>query len=138
MELVAPAGPPRREPLVLGRYRLVRRLGSGGFGTVYEAHDEHLDRRVAVKVIPADAPAPRARAARGRAAARLDHPAIVALYEAGEEDGSALPRLGARPRAARCELEADGALSDRDVLRIGLALRDALAHAHARGVSTAT
>ena len=68
------------------------------------------------------------------AAARLGHPAIVALYEAGrDEDGWVLVSELVRGRTL-AQLEHDGALSDRDVLRIGATLCDALAHAHARGV----
>ena len=120
--------------LVLGRYRLGRRLGTGGFGTVYAAHDERLDRAVAVKVIPADGPAPERAQREARAVARLDHPAIVRLYDAGEEDGCRylVSELVVGRTLAR--LQAEGELSDRDVLRVGLALADALGHAHERGV----
>jgi eukaryotic-like serine/threonine-protein kinase len=128
-----------RGELVLGRYRLVRRLGTGGMGVVYEAHDEHLDRDVAVKRVPVDAARPGDKAGKRAAreavaAARLGHPAIVALYEAGrDEDGWVLVSELVRGRTL-AQLEHDGALSDRDVLRIGATLCDALAHAHARGV----
>jgi hypothetical protein len=133
----SPATPPGE--LVLGRYRLGRRLGTGGMGVVYEAHDEHLDRHVAVKRVPVDAGGPDdkagKRAAReALAAARLGHPAIVALYEAGrDDDGWVLVSELVRGRTL-AQLERDGALSDRDVLRIGATLCDALSHAHARGV----
>ncbi|MDP9401372.1 MAG: serine/threonine protein kinase, partial [Actinomycetota bacterium] len=135
MDQLATAEHPRAGALALGRYRLVRPLGAGGMGTVWLGHDERLDRPVAVKRVPADGARGTSRGGReALTAARLAHPAIVALYEAGEEGGAWLlvselvrgPTLG--------ELLADGALSDRDVLRIGVALCDALAHAHERGV----
>src|SRR3954466_15068248 len=122
--------------LILGRYRLGPRLGAGGFGTVYAATDERLQRAVAVKVIPsAGAGFDRARGRReALAAGRLDHPAIVAVFDAGE-DGRARYLVSELVHGRTVDaLSAEGALSDRDVLRIGLALAGALAHAHERGV----
>jgi hypothetical protein len=120
--------------LVLGRYRLGRRLGSGGFGTVFAARDERLDRPVAVKVVPAPGPVPERAQREALAAARLDHPGIVAVFDAGEEGGERFLISELVQGRTLAALERDGALSDRDVLRAGLSLADALGHAHARGV----
>src|SRR4051812_23227243 len=122
-------------PLVLGRYRLGARLGAGGFGTVYAAMDERLRREVAVKVIPGHDGWDRARGQReALAAARLDHPGVVGVFDAGE-DGDARYLVSELVRGRTLDrLAADGELSDRDVLRLGLALADALEHAHGRGV----
>ena len=129
-ELVAQADP----SLALGRYRLGQRIGAGGFGTVYEALDERLGRPVAVKAIPADGRADDRARREAHAVARLDHPGIVSVFDAGEEDGSRFLVSELVEGATLAQLEAAGAVSDRDVLRIGLALADALAHAHERGV----
>jgi len=121
--------------VVLGRYRLQRRLGAGGFGVVWLARDEHLERDVAVKVMPRDDGAQHGRVAReARAAARLNHPGIVALFELAEDEHEAYLVSELVPGRTMAELIAEGALSDRDAARIGVALCEALAHAHARGV----
>jgi serine/threonine protein kinase len=79
------------ECLVAGRYRILDKLGQGGMGAVYKAHDIHLDRDVAVKVLPghhlndADAVARFQREA--RALAKLSHPNIIQAYDSGEDKG---------------------------------------------------
>jgi hypothetical protein len=123
--------PSAEGPLVLDRYRLLRRLGTGGFGAVWLARDEKLGRHVAVKAVPrGDGRVER----EGVAAARLNHPGIVTLYEAGSDDHGhyLVSELVQGPTLAR--LMAAGALSDRDAVRVGGALAGALDHAHRRGV----
>jgi hypothetical protein len=122
--------------LVLGRYRLERILGTGGFGVVWLAHDERLERDVAVKVIPRDdGDTGVTRAEReARAAARLNHPGVVGLYELDHDEHSIYLVSELVRGRTFAELARAGALSDSDVARIGLALSDALEHAHERGV----
>jgi hypothetical protein len=131
--LVAPARTDRE--LALGRYRLCERLGSGGFGVVWRAHDELLHREVAVKQISLPTEEDRERATReALACARLAHPAIVALYEAcaDERDFFLISELVHGETLASAI--AHDTLSDEELLEIGIVLCDALAHAHARGV----
>jgi serine/threonine protein kinase len=121
-------------PLVLGRYGLRRRLGSGAFGTVWLARDERLERDVAVKIVPRERISEGRFEREARAAAQLSHPGIVTLYEAAiDDEGAYLVSELVRGNTLAVALE-DGRLSDRDIVRIGSALCDALAHAHAHGV----
>jgi len=127
--------PPGADALVLGRYRLLERLGAGGFGVVWRARDELLHREVAVKRVPLAPGRDSERPSReALAAARLAHPAIVALYEACAVHDAfyLISELVRGDTLAR--LIARGTLSDEQVLAIGLALTGALAHAHSRGV----
>jgi eukaryotic-like serine/threonine-protein kinase len=120
--------------LVLDRFLIERRIGSGGFGTVYEAWDGRLERSVAVKAIESRGEARRRVLREAQAAARLNHPGIVTLYEMGEEDGNALLVTEMVEGDTLASLSADGVLSDRAVGEIGADLCEALDHAHTRGV----
>src|SRR5262249_54755093 len=83
----AAEGPPR-----LGEYRIVREIGRGGMGVVYEAEQESLGRRVALKVLPPGALGDVRHVERfhreARAAARLHHSTIVPVFGVGEEGGT--------------------------------------------------
>jgi hypothetical protein len=125
----------RREPTpVLGRYSLCRRLGAGGFGTVWLAWDERLEREVALKLLPRERIVSGRFEREARAAARLNHPGIVVLYEAAVDDeGGYLVSELVRGQTLGRLLE-DGQLSDRDILRAAISLCDALDYAHGQGV----
>jgi serine/threonine protein kinase len=120
--------------LVLDRFLIERRIGSGGFGVVYEAWDGRLERAVAVKAIEQRGEAGKRVMREAQAAARLNHPGIVTLYEMGEEDGNALLVSELVEGDTLARLAADDALSDREIGEIGADLCEALDHAHSRGV----
>src|SRR5882762_8598585 len=75
----------------LGRYEILSQLGVGGMGEVYLANDTKLDRRVAMKFLPAELALSRERMLRfvqeAKAAAALNHPNVAHIYEIGEHDG---------------------------------------------------
>ncbi len=129
--------------LVGGRYRLHTPLGVGGMGTVWRAEDELLGREVAVKEVlfPAglsdrDREVLRERTRReARAAARLDHPSAVTVYDVVEQDGS--PYLVMELVEARTlsdVVRTDGPLSPQRTAAVGLALLGALETAHRQGI----
>jgi eukaryotic-like serine/threonine-protein kinase len=118
--------------VVMDRFRLLERVGSGGMGTVYRAFDERLQRQVAVKEITSSDPDRVAREA--QAAARLNHPGIVTLYELGSQDDRALLVSELVEGATLSELARCGDLSDREVAEFGADVCEALGHAHEHGV----
>ena len=75
----------------LGHYRIVEQIGAGGMGVVYRAHDERLDRDVAIKVLPEEVASDPDRLHRfeqeAKAVAQLDHPNILAIHDFGTESG---------------------------------------------------
>src|SRR5688572_21060113 len=122
----------------LGPYEIVKPLGAGGMGEVYEARDTRLDRLVAIKVLPAemarDAGA-RARFDReARAIAAINHPNICALHDIGDADGHGflvMERLEGETLQERLQR---GPLDLAQIVDFGIALADALDAAHARGL----
>jgi serine/threonine-protein kinase len=130
-----------------GRYRTLRRIGGGGMAVVHEAHDQALDRIVAVKRLRTDLAedaVARSRFAReAHHAASLNHPAIVRVYDTGEDgnrpggQGPPVPWIvmelveGVTLRAL---LRHEGPLPWRRALRIVAPVLDALEYSHARGI----
>ncbi len=122
----------------LGHYRILEQIGAGGMGVVYRAHDESLDRDVALKVLPADSfqdETARARLLReARTASQLNHPHICTIHEVGEADGHAfiaMELVEGNPLSMKL---LSGPLPAAEVVRLGLQLAEALAHAHDRGI----
>ncbi|HXE80148.1 MAG TPA: protein kinase [Vicinamibacterales bacterium] len=120
----------------LGPYRISGTLGEGGMGVVYAAHDERLDRPVAVKVIRASSdPTARQRLWReARTAARLNHPNICQVYEVGETDGQlyiVMERLEGESLSARL---ARGPLATQEAVQGTLAMLGALEALNQQGL----
>ena len=124
---------------VAGRYRLTRRIATGGMGTVYEGVDERLGRLVAVKVLKAeyaDDPMSLERFSReARSAARLDHPNIAQIYDSGRDEARSFivmeyvdgPHLGQM-------LETEGRLPPPQAVEIATQVCSALGAVHAVGI----
>ena len=120
----------------IGRYDLIREVGRGGFGVVWEARDRELGRRVAIKVIRGrrDGVPEMRMLAEAEVAARLSHPGIVTILDVGRSEKGAwlvLEFLSGRTLAERL---AEGAMPLREALRVAIDLARSLAHAHANGV----
>ncbi|WP_217235167.1 serine/threonine-protein kinase [Streptomyces sp. AC555_RSS877] len=137
-----PAQDPGTGRLIAGRYRLLAKLGHGGMGTVWRAKDETVDREVAVKEprVPDHLPdRERANAfermrREARAAARLDHPAVVNVHDVAVVDGQPWIVMElVRGRSLGDALQ-EGTLGARDAAKIGLEVLGALEAAHAAGI----
>ena len=125
----------RAGTVVGGRYRLDELLGAGGMAEVFAARDLLLDRGVAVKLPSARTDTARERFRReARAAAALNHPNVVAVFDWGETPEPYLVMERVEGRHLRDVLTARGSLPPSEVAGIGAQVADALEHAHAHGV----
>ena len=125
--------------LLAGRYRIVSPLGSGGMADVYLAEDERLGRPVAVKVLKARLAADDEFLERfrieARAAASLNHPGIVAVYDRGSADGATYIAMEyVCGESLKQRLRRDGALPPDEAVTVALAVLSALGAAHARAI----
>jgi eukaryotic-like serine/threonine-protein kinase len=122
----------------LGHYRILEKVGAGGMGTVYRAHDERLDRDVALKVLPPSGlenDAARKLFRRGALAlSRLNHPNIASIYDFDFDAGVDFLVMELITGVTLAAKLARGALSEEGVLQFGLQIALALEHAHGYGV----
>ncbi|MFE7891740.1 serine/threonine-protein kinase [Streptomyces sp. NPDC057412] len=138
----APPPDPGTGRLIAGRYRLLAKLGHGGMGTVWRAKDETVDREVAVKEprVPDHLPErERANAfermrREARAAARLDHPAVVNVHDVAVVDGRPWIVMELVQGRSLGDALQEGTLDAREAARIGLEVLGALEAAHAAGI----
>jgi serine/threonine protein kinase len=127
------------ESLILGRYRLETEIAAGATARVWRAHDEQLDRSVAVKLLHPhllpDATSRRRLEAEARAAAALSHPGIATVYDvtgAEEEPALVMELVDGEPLSVR--LARDGRLRPDAAARLAAEVAEALYHAHQRGI----
>ena len=126
------------EGKAFGHYRIEGQLGAGGMGVVYSAYDTVLERKVAIKVVGdrvlADKTARDLLLHEARAASALNHPNICTIHEVGESDGKTyivMEQVEGQPLSS---LVGTNGVSPDLVVRYGMQIADALAHAHEHGV----
>ncbi len=126
---------------IAGRYDVESRIGSGGMGTVWRGKDRLLERPVAIKLLhdglAADASFAERFRREARAAAKLSHPNVAAVYDTGDEEGDGVPFIVMEyvdGNSLSAIIKERGPLPVEDTVRIGRSILAALAHAHARGL----
>ena len=123
---------------LISHYRIVETLSEGGMGVVYKARDEHLDRFVAIKVLPPEKVADSARKRRfvqeAKSASALNHPNIITIYDIASDDGTDFIVMEYVPGKALNRLIPRRGLPLGDALRYAVQIADALAAAHAAGI----
>jgi len=122
----------------LGRYRIIEQLGAGGMGAVYRAHDERLDRDVAIKVLGATAFDDEDARSRFRrealALSGLNHPNIASIHDFETQEGLDLLVMELVPGTTLAERLLGGPLAEKDILQLGSQLMHGLAASHDAGI----
>jgi hypothetical protein len=125
---------PSTQELVLGRYRPVRPLGSGGSGSVWLALDEQNGLDVALKIIAREGKAAARAEREALAARRLRHDRCVRAYDVGHDSGHVYIAYEYVPGRTMRDAIRSGALTDQDAVEAAAQVLDALAHAHRAGI----
>ena len=122
----------------LGRYRIAEAVGKGGMGVVYRAHDDHLDRDVALKVLAEGALAGEEARRRfhkeAHALSRLNHPNVASIYDFDTHEGVDILVMELVPGSSLDQKLREGALSEGETVDLGLQLVQGLEAAHREGV----
>src|SRR5256885_304683 len=124
----------------LSHYRIIAKLGAGGMGEVYSAHDERLEREVALKIIRSGALADEAARKRFRkealALSKLNHPNIATIYDFDfdSESGVELIAMEYVPGETLAERARGGPMAEKEAIALALQIADALEEAHERGI----
>lgn len=122
----------------VSHYQVIDEIGAGGMGVVYRAHDDQLDRDVALKVLPvgmlADERSRKQFHKEALALARLNHPNIGTVHEFSNQDGIDFLVMELIIGRTLSEKLQDGLLAQQDVLRLAMQLSDGLTAAHERGI----
>ena len=133
-----PSGQDLAVGINLGHYRIAEKIGAGGMGEVYRAHDEHLHRDVAIKVLPAgtlsDQSARRHFRTEALALSKLNHPGIATIYDFDTQDGVDFLVMEYIPGITLSEKLAGRPLTEKEVIALGMQLAEGLAAAHSEGV----
>jgi len=122
----------------LGHYRIIAKIGAGGMGEVYRAHDEQLDRDVALKILPVgtltDEAARKQFRKEALALAKLNHPNIETVHEFGNQGGTDFLVMELITGSSLRDKLKAGPLPKDEVVRLGLQFAEGLSAAHEQGV----
>lgn len=124
--------------LELGHYRIVEKIGAGGMGEVYRAHDEHLARDVAIKVLPPgtliDESARKHFRKEALILSQLNHPNIATIHDFDAQEGVDFLVMEYIPGVTLSDKVEGRSLPEKEVLRLGVQLAEGLCAAHEHGV----
>src|SRR5437667_4924372 len=123
---------------MLGHYRIIEQIGAGGMGVVYRAHDEQLERDVAIKVLPAgtlvDEDARKRFRREALALAKLNHPNIATIFEFSSQNSTDYMVTEYVSGQTLDDKFAAGTLSEKELVGLGIQLAQGLSAAHEHGI----